>query len=305
LIEFYLIILTLNFGSSKKMFVISIAIVSAVVLSFSSLVLVRGIPKQPMRRSATDYYANIDKTATNDVLKGQLFALINPHEVFDYDTAFVAFEDIDRTLPGYPCNPNNASYIPDIYSTVCWRDELGYIPGGQCGNYKKEGDCYNREHIWPKSWFGGFDYGENAQTDLFELWPSDGYVNGLRGNLPLGNVVDPISYTSSNGCRVGACASGSSYGKCFEVTDKLKGDIARSYFYLATAYWNQWPCCDEIGTNGSDIKTWMENEMRAWHNNDPVDDSERQRNDIIYTNWQQNRNPFIDYPEWVAQINNF
>ena len=65
------------------------------------------------------------------------------------------------------------------------------------------GDCVNREHIWPKSWFGGFDYGKNAQTDLFELWPSDGYVNGLRGNLPLGLVIESsVTYKSTNGCRL-------------------------------------------------------------------------------------------------------
>jgi endonuclease I len=56
--------------------------------------------------------------------------------------------------------------------------------------------------LWPKSWFGGFDYGKNAQTDLFELWPSDGYVNGLRGNLPFGTVTT-ATYTSSNGCKIG------------------------------------------------------------------------------------------------------
>ena len=88
--------------------------------------------------------------------------------------------------------------------------------------------------------------GYNAQTDLFELWPSDGYVNGLRGNYPLGNVSSSaVTYLSTNGCKIGTCAAGSEYGKCFEVTDALKGDIARSYFYLSTAYWNEWECCDE------------------------------------------------------------
>jgi endonuclease I len=285
--------------------VVCVCILSTHVLLVNAITRNKRNPLAAKLKSVDDYYANIDKTATNDVLKGQLFALINPHVVFDYDTAFVAFEEVDTTLPGYPCNPNNLTYIPDIYSTVCWRDQQGYTPGGQCGNYKKEGDCYNREHIWPKSWFGGFDYGMNAQTDLFELWPSDGYVNGLRGNLPLGDVVAPISYTSSNGCRIGVCAAGSSYGSCFEVTDKLKGDIARSYFYLATAYWKQWSCCDEPAVNGSDIKPWMEQILRTWHANDAVDQSEIDRNDIIYNNWQQNRNPFIDHPEWVAQIDNF
>jgi endonuclease I len=77
-----------------------------------------------------------------------------------------------------------------------------------------------------------------------ELRPSDGYVNGLRGNLPFGDVVDPITYTSTNGCRIGKCAASSDYGNCFEAVNYLKGDLARSYFYLSTAYWNEWECCD-------------------------------------------------------------
>ena len=53
------------------------------------------------------------------------------------------------------------------------------------------------------------------------------------------------------------------------------------------------------------MKTWMENDIRAWHAGDPVDDLEKQRNDEIYNNWQHNRNPFIDHPEWVDQISDF
>ena len=141
---------------------------------------------------------------------------------------------------------------------------------------------------------------------MFELWPSDGYVNGLRGNLPLGSIVpSTMTYKSTNGCMIGTCAASASYGKCFEVTDSLKGDIARSYFYLATAYWRSWECCDELGVNGSDIKPWMENEMRDWHHGDPVDKNELSRNDAIYTLWQGNRNPFIDFPDWVDRISDF
>jgi len=249
------------------------------------------------------YYQSIDPTARDDVLKAQLHDLINPHDVLSYDDIWTAFKSVDKFLPGYPCN-ENLTFIPDVYSAYCWEPEK-LTTGGECGNYKKEGDCYNREHLWPKSWFGGFDNGENAQTDLFELWPSDGYVNGLRGDLPLGDViVSSISYNSTNKSLIGKCVEDSN-SKCFEPSSVFKGDFARSYFYLATAYWNEWSCCDTEGVNGSDIKTWMENSLRVWHLNDPVDDNERARNNEIYSNWQHNRNPFIDHPEWVDQISNF
>lgn len=182
--------------------------------------------------------------------------------------------------------------------------------GGECGNYKKEGDCYNREHLWPKSWFGGFDYGKNAQTDLYELWPTDGYVNGLRGDLPFGYVLSTnISYKSTSGCLIGQCnpdyTYGENIGKCFEPADLYKGDFARSYFYLATAYYQEWDCCETPGTDKSSIKPWMEAILRKWHAEDPVDEVERQRNDCIYADWQLNRNPFIDYPQFVDQISDF
>lgn len=254
------------------------------------------------------YYSDIDASATNDDLKGQLQTLIAAHKVFSYDDAWIAFADIDKHLPGYPCNPDNATYIPDVYSSYCWApDKLpSDATGGECGNYKKEGDCFNREHIWPKSWFGGFDEGDNAQTDLFELFPSDGYVNGLRGNLPLGSV-DPnqITYKSTNGATIGACSADGYTGKCMELPDGLKGDVARSYFYLSTCYWNVWSCCDTDEVDGSDIKAPMEAEMRRWHSSDPVDQIEMDRNDAIYYDWQNNRNPFIDHPEWVDQIEDF
>jgi endonuclease I len=94
-------------------------------------------------------------------------------------------------------------------------------------------------------------------------------------------------------------------GKCFEAADILKGDLARVYFYLSTAYFNVWACCDDVGVDKWNMKAWMEADMRAWHAGDPVDSKEMARNDEIYTNWQHNRNPFVDHPEWVDQISNF
>lgn len=250
-----------------------------------------------------EYYAKIDKNAVDNDLKGQLKALIFPHTVLSYDDVWAAFATVDKNLPGYPCD-NDLTKIPDVYSKYCWKTGVKVTPGGECGNYKKEGDCFNREHLWPKSWYGGFDAGKGAQTDLFELWPSDGYVNGLRGNLPFCDVSVP-TYTSTNGCLIGSCDAKEFNGKGFEPVSYLKGDFARSYFYLSTAYWKEWSCCDDVGVNKSDIKPWMEKILREWHANDPVDDLERARNEVIFTDYQHNRNPFIDFPEFVDQISDF
>ena len=265
-------------------------------------------PIGDMRVQADDYYSSIDAQAADDDLKGQLQTLVSKKTVLSYDGAWKAFAKVDKHLPGYPCSPDDPDMIPDIYSSFCWKPEHNVpAPGrGECGNYKKEGGCFNREHSWPKSWFGGFSAGHGAQTDLFELWPSDGYVNNLRGNLPLGYVKEgTVSYTSSNGCKIGKCKTDESAGNCFEVADNLKGDLARTYFYLSMAYWKTWSCCTGPGYDKWDMAPFMEADMREWHDKDPVDDQERARNDEIYTNWQLNRNPFIDHPEWVSQITNF
>jgi endonuclease I len=141
---------------------------------------------------------------------------------------------------------------------------------------------------------------------LFELYPSDGYVNGLRGNLPFGDV-STARYTSSNGCKIGKCSSptGDYTGECFEAADVLKGDLARTYFYLSTLYDGVWECCDDTAVNNASIDKWEEDVLREWHAKDSVDDVERKRNDVIYDRFQHNRNPYIDHPEFVGQIEDF
>ena len=118
--------------------------------------------------------------------------------------------------------------------------------------------------------------------------------------MPFGYVKpDTVTYTSTNGSLIGTCKSNESAGKCFEVPDYLKGDLARTYFYLSMAYWKTWQCCEGPGYDKWDMAPWMENDMRSWHASDPVDLQEVARNNEIYTKWQHNRNPFIDHPEWV------
>lgn len=103
------------------------------------------------------YYSTINPSATNEELKLQLQQLTYNHTVYTYDDVWIAFEEIDKYLYNYPCDADPA-HIPDVYSAYCWETDKNVTTGGECGNYKKEGDCYNREHLWPKSWFGGKNY---------------------------------------------------------------------------------------------------------------------------------------------------
>ncbi|WP_432454701.1 HNH endonuclease signature motif containing protein [Agarivorans sp. QJM3NY_29] len=208
--------------------------------------------------------------------------------------------------------------ILDIYSEVPnGADPYNYTIGDdQCGNYKGEGDCYNREHVMPKSWF---DDGYPMYSDVNNLYATDGYVNGIRGNLPYGEV-DPstVNFTSGNGSKRGMGHDELGYTQAvFEPIDEFKGDIARVYFYMATRYEdvinvaNQsddwYEQSDEtyavFEQNSSDqvYRRWFVEMMMRWHQQDPVSQREKDRNEKVFE-FQGNRNPFIDHPEFVEQI---
>ena len=237
-------------------------------------------------------YYNQAAGLTGIELQEALHGIIDNHNDISYGAIWSAFEDTDKKSNGK---------VWDIYSDV---------PGGnppyqftffsdQCGNYSQEGDCYNREHSFPRSWFGGTVAPMN--TELFQVYPTDGYVNGKRGNYPYGEV-GTANWTSQNGCKVGGCITPGYSGTVFEPIDEYKGDLARTYFYMATRYLgedNNWPGSPMV--DGSQPKEWALNMLFDWHQDDPVSQKEIDRNDAIY-DYQNNRNPFIDHPEYTDMI---
>jgi len=169
-----------------------------------------------------------------------------------------------------------------------------------CGTYSGEGDCYNREHLMPQSVFGS---AEPMVSDIHHVVPSDGYVNGKRNNYPFGIVNSP-TWTSTNGSFVGANTTTGYTGTVFEPIDEFKGDIARCMLYFATRYESQissWSHDMLNGTSTQVYNDWFLTLLLDWHANDPVNQREIDRNNAAYT-FQGNRNPFIDHPEYVAQI---
>ena len=220
-------------------------------------------------------------------LKTALHQIIRDHASLSYDALWDAFRTTDVREDGY---------VWDMYSDCDFR-----FGSNQCGNYKQEGDCYNREHSFPKSWF---DDARPMYTDLFHLYPTDGYVNGRRSNNPFGEVDVP-DYTSQAGCKLGPNATPGYSGTVFEPLDEYKGDFARTYFYMATCYedriasWGSCPICN--GTDDQSFDDWAVDLLLKWNEQDPVSDKERARNDAVYV-YQKNRNPFIDYPELVEKI---
>lgn len=234
------------------------------------------------------YYDTAD-SLSGEELRIALRQIIRNHTVRSYNALWNGYEMTDKLPSGkvwdmYSHVPNG----PQPYTFTFGSD--------QCGNYSGEGDCYNREHTWPQSKFGG---GEPMRTDIVLVIPTDGTVNGKRSNWPYGEVSS-ATWTSRNGSKLGTNTyAGSPNTTAFEPIDEYKGDIARIMFYVVTRYykidagWANW----EMG-NKAELNPWAKQMFLDWHRADPVSDKERERNDGIY-DFQNNRNPYVDHPEYV------
>ncbi len=264
----------------------------------TALMLAIAVAAMPMTLSAaipSGYYSAAEGKSGQALLTA-LYNIIKNRTTPSYDGLWTSFKTTD-------VDANNK--IIDMYSTCL------FTPGtDQCGNYSQVGSCYNREHSFPKSWWGG---GTSTSTypyaDLFHLYPTDGYVNNQRGNYPFGECTNGTRLSSSLGTALGRLGTStfSGYtGTVFEPDDIYKGDFARTYFYIVTCYNGMvsgWSSNTDMlgGTSYPAFTTWAQNLLLSWHRLDAVSDKETTRNDKVY-NIQNNRNPFIDYPELVEYI---
>ena len=241
--------------------------------------------------SGTYYQAADGKKGAE--LKTALCAIIYSRTERTYKQLWTDFQTTDKKENGK---------VWDMYSNL---REMTFVTD-QAGNYKKEGDVYNREHSWPNSWFGGEV--QPMYTDLHHLYPTDGFVNNKRSNYAFGET-NGESYKSANDfSKLGACTYPGYTGTVFEPNDDYKGDFARTYFYMVTCYEEKLPdWFTNYGTkegvsqtiDGSKypgLRDWQLEMLMKWTKNDPVSaDKETPRNNAVYT-IQNNRNPFIDYP---------
>lgn len=235
------------------------------------------------------YYSTCENKQGTDLLNA-LFKVVGPHTTVSYDGLY----ELYKTSDSYPDNT-----IWDMYSTKHW----GY--GSKCGNYKNIGDCYNREHSFPKSWFSE---GKPMYSDAYHLYPTDGKVNGQRSNYPYGECSGGTYVTPKDGVRalgrLGKSTFAGYSGTVFEPDDEYKGDFARSYFYMAVAYYDKiagWSSPMLAGKSHPAFTTWAVNLLLKWHRQDPVSQKELDRVEAVYGS-QRNRNPFIDHPELAEYI---
>ena len=120
-------------------------------------------------------------------------------------------------------------------------------------------------------------------SDLHHVYPTDGYVNGMRSNLPFGPNDGELGQSAGGFSKVGLCTYPGYTGKVFEPNDEYKGDLARTYFYMVTCYEKKLP---DWYTNNSDsritldgntypgLSKWQLQMLMEWAKRDPVSDKE-------------------------------
>ena len=243
------------------------------------------------------YYTNANGKS-DEALMTALEGIIYTHTELGYDDLWKAFNTTDMGDDGY--------YI-DMYSTCKYNYYSTHV-----GNAKYVGQGLNREHSFPKSWFGGEIM--PMFTDLTMIIPTDAYVNQRRSNYPYGvcNGSDVVTYVNEElGVTMLGKLGKSTYNgytaKVFEPDDEYKGDFARIYFYMVTCYKSlveYWPDCDQLDYQDNQYKAfsdWSMQMLMEWHRADPVSQKELIRNEGVYEK-QGNRNPFVDHPELAEHI---
>ncbi len=270
----------------------------------------------------TGYYSRVN-TSSASQLRCSLHETIKGHTAYPYSATTTDTWDILEIADE---DPNNAGRILDAYRN------RSYIKGSERAG-TGTGITYNREHTWPNSLGFGSATGDKGlpyapYTDTHMLYLTDTTYNADRGNKPYANCA------LSGGCGERATEANAGFGGgsgvypgnsnwvkgpdgnsgSFEVWGHRKGDIARAVLYMAIRYEGGVHPTNGQGepdleltddrskiviTSASPAYMGLLSTLLAWHQADPVDNAERERNEVIYS-FQGNRNPFIDHPEWAS-----
>ncbi|WP_031467784.1 endonuclease I family protein [Sciscionella sediminilitoris] len=242
------------------------------ILAGLSAAAILGLSAPALAAPPDGYYQDAEGK-TGPELKAALHTIISKQDTLSYDQAKDALTKTDQ-------DPANQADVIELYT-------------GR--SVSASGGEWNREHVWAKS-HGDFGTAPGPGTDIHHLRPSDIKVNSERGNKDFdkgGNAVEgaPGNFTDDDS---------------FEPRDAVKGDVARMIFYMAVRYDGgdgapDLEPNDKVG-NGSAPAIGRLSVLKQWSEQDPPDKFEQHRNDVIFDQYQHNRNPFIDHPEWVKAI---
>jgi len=268
----------------------------AVWLAFAAVL--SGLASTALADAPPGYYNSVD-ASTGATLRATVHAVIRAgHVKIPYTASSTDTWDVLNLADEDPLNTAN---IIDVYKNTSYVK----ISGGT--------GAYNREHTWPNSYGFSNDGSTNLPyTDCHALMLCDSSYNSSRNNNPYDNVTN---ITQSYPAATYNGESGTNYRYsdiAWETWIGRRGDVARALLYLDVRFEGDGTEPDLIltdnpaliqvtGGNASVAYMGILSTLLQWHQQDPVSDRERHRNDVVYT-YQHNRNPFIDHPEWVQTI---
>lgn len=256
------------------------------LLRLSLAFLVSVMPALPMLAQIPEGYYSSLKGKKGAELKTAIHDIIKKANVLSYGSGkghtWWGFWSTDRDERGF---------FIDRYSS-----ESEWVKSTSQGAV---GAGMNIEHSFPKSWWGGAK--NQAYEDLYNLMPCESRINSTKSNYPMGKVV---SGDKGNGwTKVGKGDDNKWY---WEPADPWKGDFARGYMYMATAYQDyNW-----VGTQALQIlqqgayptlQKWAYTLYIQWAKADKPDALEIKRNNDV-AKIQGNRNPYVDFPNLMEYV---
>lgn len=274
-----------------------------------------------------NYYHGLNSLTVNERKGNNLLLNLKPilktnHTTTSYAGVWNWSKITERDWVKSPLSSNqlaNYNFDDNPYVHLLYRNDNGTSTAAKAND--THGSIIDREHIWPKS-LGNFGENAPAGTDVHHLMLADS-VNNQQGhsNYDYG-AVNPSSYTPigtivnhNNTGKKGTITYNGKTSTVYEPQDEDKGDIARAMFYMAARYSSYTSSSDPFlqlvdgfgkgsftSTSSSPGTVGILSTLLSWHTLDPVSDYEIHRNNLIYHNFQHNRNPFIDYPSWVEAV---
>ncbi|MDB5227320.1 MAG: endonuclease [Bacteroidota bacterium] len=261
------------------------------------------------------YYNSIDTNQSCSQLKTLLFNLISSN------TTVITYSQVDNFYSTTDSKPSEFGAGEEIVDRYCAENPIGldycnftygtsFCSGALPGSDTNQCVCYNKEHVFPKSWFGTIVY--PMYSDMHYVWPADNRINLFKSNYPIGYAKN-VYFTSRNGSTVGQSDGTKNFGytssNVFEPIDAFKGDFARAYLYVVTRYEDSISGWVGRSTSGNVLSgnkypgydSWILQLCVKWSKMDPPSLFEQQRNDAVQS-IQGNRNPYIDHPNWVEKV---
>ena len=276
--------------------VLSMLLVVALCLGF--LPLLPNVQQQTALAETTwentytgSYYDNLNTDLEGSAFRQELAELIT-----DTHTKYTSYSGLANAFKVADADPDNNGNVIWFYTGTS-------VPFSGFGG--SVGDT-NREHVWPKDGGDAFPAESGPGSDAHHLRPTETQLNSTRGSKNFdevaqtsANVVKENGSSGYGNSAYGADALCYSSGSFFYPAKGYRGATARILFYMQTRWGDH--NLEFVDGAGSSKTIGKISTLLKWHLEEPPTEEEIRRNEAVF-GLQGNRNPFIDHPEYAAQI---